>query len=187
MMMMISGIQQKKKPGHTWDCPLVEWPTPLAATVRLVAEEDATARMSSAISWTEVGCRTAAACKCLMRPQSRETATAGERWSPFSWRSSKILESASSSAEDANCSTPAPCNNARPMRDLSENTHNHRHNNDTKRSSCLHHHHQMKFFLYAPPPPQPQEECPPPPTTTTNQVLVCTTTTTTITLNEVLV
>jgi len=50
MMMMISGIQEKKKLGHTWDCPLVEWPTPLAAIVKLVAEEDATARMSSAIS-----------------------------------------------------------------------------------------------------------------------------------------
>jgi hypothetical protein len=51
------------------------------------------------------------------------------------------LESAFSSTEDANCSTPAPCSNAGPMRDLFENTHNHRHNNDTKRSSCVHHHH----------------------------------------------
>jgi len=114
----------------------MEWPTPLAAIVRLVEEEDATARMSSAISWTEVGCRTAAGCKCLMRPQSRETATADdvfsckkERCSPcLCCRSSKILRSAFSSTQEAeaaaaagvvsNCSkwsstpAPAPCSNA---------------------------------------------------------------------------
>ncbi len=76
---------------------------------------------------------------------------ARSRWSPFCWRSSKILESALSSAEEANYSTPAPCSNAGPMRDLSENTHNH-HNNNTNWSSCVyhnyknnvHHHHHHK-------------------------------------------
>ncbi len=131
----------KETPGHTWDCPLMEWPTPLAAIVRLVEEEDATAPTSSAISWTEVGCRTAAGSKCLMRPQSRETATADdvfsckkERCSPWLCsRSSKVLQSAFSSTHEAeaaaaaaaagtgvvsNCSewsstpAPTPCSNA---------------------------------------------------------------------------
>ncbi len=45
------------------------------------------------------------------------------------------------SAEEANYSTLAPCSNAGPMRDLSENTHNH-HNNNTNWSSCVYHNHK---------------------------------------------